>query len=188
MMKKILVLLLVLGMASWAHAGLINVVMTGYDDNDGSGDITASDIVYIAIALPDGVSSDGYDLDLHVSGPGALQEVNGGPGPNHAAGIGMWEYSGIANNGIAQMAEVHLMGTWIGQDLIWGLAIHCEGRGNVLVDLTLNGGTRADPEGGNNWQNLTEADLGDLTIVQVPEPMTIALLGLGSLLALRRRK
>lgn len=186
-MKKFLVLLMVLGMASWAHAGLIDVVMTGYDDLDQDGEISESDIVYIAITLPGAGTSDGYDLDLHVSGPGTLMEVDGGPNPNHQPGVGMWSYSGIENNGIAKMEEVHLMGQFTG-DLIWGLAIHCDGLGEVLVDLTLNVGARVDPDGGDNYQDLTEADLGDLTIVQVPEPMTIALLGLGGLLALRRRK
>jgi hypothetical protein len=182
MMKKILVLLMVLGMASWAHAGLINVVMSGYDDLDQSDSITASDIVYIEIWLADGATSDGYDLDLHVSGPGVLQEVDGGPTANHQAGIGLWMYSGIAANGIAQMSEVTFAAFNDQTALIGGLAIHCEGEGDVLVDLTLNGDTRV------NGVSVAEADLGDLRIVQVPEPMTIALLGLGGLLALRRRK
>jgi hypothetical protein len=186
MMKKCLILLLVLGMASLAHAGQINVVMSGYDDLDQSDSITESDIVYIKIALADGATSDGYDLDLHVSGPGTLMEVDGGPTPNHQQGVGMWAYSGIENNGIAQMTEAHLFGQFTG-DLIWGLAIHCDGEGDVLVDLTLKD-ARVDPAGGDAYQQLTEADLGDLVIVQVPEPMTIALLGLGGLLALRRRK
>lgn len=178
-MKKFLILLMVLGMASWANAGMIDVVVTGYDDNDGSGDISPSDLIYIAITVPVG-GSGGYDLDLHVSGPGTLQEVDGGPNANHQMGMGMWLYSGIANNGIARMVEV-TMGTMPG-DLVWGLAIHCDDIGDVLVDLTLAGTTRVD------GVVLTEADLGDLVIVQVPEPMTIALLGLGSLFMLRRRK
>lgn len=178
-MKKLLVLMLVLTIPSFANAGLIDVVVTGYDDNDSSGDISPSDLVYIAITVPVG-GSGGYNLDLHVSGPGTLQEVDGGPNLNHQPGMGMWMYSGIVNNSIAQLVEVS-MGTMPG-DLVWGLAIHCEGEGDVLVDLTLAGDTRVD------GQLLTEADLGDLTIVQVPEPMTIALLGLGGLFMLRRRK
>lgn len=180
-MKKILVLLMVLGMSSWAYAGMIDVVIDGYDDNDQSGDISPSDLIYIKITVGDGYGgSGGYDLDLHVSGPGTLQEVDGGPTANHQMGMGMWVYSGIANNSIDRMVEVS-MGSMPG-DLIWGLAIHCDGEGDVLVDLTLNGTTRVD------GVVLTEADLGDLVIKQVPEPMTIALLGLGGLLALRRRK
>ena len=187
-MKKCLILLLVLGMASWAHAGLINVVMSGYDDLDQSDSITESDIVYIEIWLANGATSDGYDLDLHVYGPGTLMEVDGGPNANHQMGVGMWAYSGIVDNDIAQMTEAHLFGQFNSATaLIGGLAIHCDGEGDVLVDLTLKA-ARVDPEGGDAYQNLTEADLGDLTIAQVPEPMTIALLGLGGLLALRRRK
>jgi len=39
-----------------------------------------------------------------------------------------------------------------------------------------------------DWVNAVEADFGDLIIYQIPEPMTVALLGLGGLFLLRRRK
>jgi hypothetical protein len=190
MMKKILVLLLVLGMASWAHAGLINVVADGVGDMGHAGTaldpLAIGEVLKIKITLAAGASSDGYDLDLHVTGAGQLAESAGGI--NYAPGIGMWTYSGIVGNSIAQMSEIHLMGQWKDQDLIWNLEIECTGEDDVLVDLTLNGGTRVDPMGGTAYVDLGEADLGDLVIYQIPEPMTIALLGLGGLLALRRRK
>jgi hypothetical protein len=180
-MKKLLVVTLVLAMASIANAGMIDVVMEGYDDVDQSGTITASDIIYIDIYS--NVLLDGYDLDLHVAGPGVLSEHSGGPTANHQTGM-MWFYSGIASNGIAQMMDAWLMGSSQVGFLIGGLAIHCEGEGDVLVDLTIGQG--ATREYGTGYI-LQEGDLTDLVITQVPEPMTIALLGLGGLF-LRRRK
>lgn len=62
-------------------------------------------------------------------------------------------------------------------DLPGGLAFdylfHCEGEGTVVIEL---------------WEDPDYTNVADtLTITQIPEPMTVALLGLGGLL-LRRRK
>ena len=173
-MKKLLVLMLVFTITSFANAGLIDVVIRGYNDNDGSGDISPSDLVYIAITITPPHTSDVFDLGLYVTGPGTLQEVDGGPN------LPFYFYSGIKDNAIARMAN-YIIGGVFTNDLVWGLAIHCDGPGPVTVDLTLNGQTKVDD------QPITEADLGDLTIYQVPEPMTAALLALGGLLLLGRR-
>ncbi|MHC4634756.1 MAG: hypothetical protein ACYSYU_06025, partial [Planctomycetota bacterium] len=93
-MKKLLVVTLVLAIASLANAGMIDVVMESYDDVDQSGSITESDIIYIQIVSNVQAGLDGYDLDLHVVGPGALSEHSGGPAENHVAGGIGWTYSG----------------------------------------------------------------------------------------------
>lgn len=191
-MKKVLIF--VLALATVASAGLIDVVVVGHDDLDEDGVISPSDIVYIDIVnniVDTGTSGlIAYDLDLHVSGPGTLVEVNGGPESNHQVddwgGMG-WAYSGLdLENGFSKATDSWLIGFADAGVLVSGLAIHCDGRGDVIVDLTLGLGDTGygDP---TSPTIMLETDLGDLVIEQIPEPMTIALLGLGGLF-LRRRK
>lgn len=185
-MKRLLVLMLVLTIPSFANAGLINVVTDGVGSMGHAGTIHdplwTGEIIQIKISLADGHTSDGYDLDLHVTGPGTLQEVNGGPNVNHQVGMGMWMYSGIEGNSIARMSEI-TFGAFTG-DLVWGLQIHCDGPGEVTLDLGLNDLRITKVDGEIVWPD----GLGDLTIYQVPEPMTAVLLALGGLALLRRRK
>ena len=199
-MRKLCAVLMVLAMTSTASAGLINLQVDtdtghgippgGWADNNENGIIDASDDIYLTITLPAG-TSDGYNLDIDVTGPGTLSEYGGGPLANHALAVseGMFPmtYSGIGGDGnIDQIMHQDFMGAWAGPiDLVWGLVLHCDGVGPVTLDLTLNGATRVDL--GAGWINLEEGDLGNLTIVQVPEPATLVLLGLGGLF-LRRRK
>jgi hypothetical protein len=79
--------------------------------------------------------------------------------------------------------------------LVWDLYVTNTGTGSsISIDLTLGGTTHywnySDTSGnpyGSDY-NAAEGDLGDLTIYTVPEPATVALLGLGGLLLLRRRR
>jgi len=75
------------------------------------------------------------------------------------------------------------------------IAIHCTGDGDVTV--TVAAATEACPYGmpivnslETGWANEADdsASGGMLTIYQVPEPMTMALLGLGGLALIRRRR
>lgn len=188
-MKKILVILTVFGIASIANAGLIDVVVTN-NDEDTSGSYTLNDTVDIEIWLTGGIS-DGYDLDLHVTGPATLSEHGGGPITIHQLAVSEamfpFVYSGLAGNSISQMSHVDFMGTFDALSaLVGGLQVSLDDVNQwVNIDLTLNGATRVDIGGG--WIPVTEDDLGDVSFYVLPEPATIALLGLGGLL-LRRRK
>jgi len=220
-MKKVLALLLVLGMASAASATIIDVVTvdiglsggrTGAIDNK----LMPSDIIGITIVLnynenPWGAtypSYDGYllsmmDLDLHTTGLGTLdtsydKNLNPYITFDDRFGATYWEQDVTGD-------FVHITGpgpvTGIqsqpgGAVLVWDIVFHCDGEelDPVILDLTLAGTSQYSPlramSGGpypDDWIFMTEADLGDLVIYQVPEPMTIALLGLGGLF-LRRRK
>jgi hypothetical protein len=219
-MKKLLVLMLVLGLASVASATVIDVVpvdvgtsggrLGGMDDTLQVGDVIGLKLVLNANAYAGYPSYDGYvlssmDLSLDVVGAGSLSA-----GTVDKAGAPVWKYDaglspfgvvddGDISNGLSQIAGVALSpvgGTdSIPNDLMWDLLLTCTGGGDVLIDLGINGlteyGEFSTPSGGNygQWLAATDADLGDLVIHQegVPEPMTIALLGLGGLL-LRRRK
>ena len=237
MMKKLLILMLVLGLASLAGASVIDVVTVGVGSLGHAGTsndpLVPSETIEIGIVLNhnpypgfpayDGYTLDGMDLDLHVSGPGTLSV----PGIYAAkdpywridddikfhAGFDMTGHSGtpddsgtpypeveyepmIVGNAIEMMMAADMENIVGPATLVWNLFIRCDGLGEVLVDLTRHGTVHywnytTPPEGGGDpygaEQFAVEADLGDLTIHQIPEPMTIGLLGLGGLF-LRRRK
>ena len=218
MMRKVLALMLVLGMTSAVNAGIIDVVTSGLGDMGHAGTsadpLELGETIEIKIVLnadPDptwygGIGYAGYDgwylnamdLDLEVSGPAQLAELGTLPlkRMKHHVDFATWAEPepAVVDNAIAYMAGV-VSGDGIQgpTDLVWNLIITCTGNGPVVVDLTLNGLSRYTDgpvswDMGNEWIEMTEGDLGDLIIHQViPEPMTIALLGLGGLFLRRRR-
>ena len=228
-MRKLLILMLVLGIASLANATIIDVVTVGVGSLGHAGTsedpLEESETIEIKIVLnfndnPSPPPQDGYllssiDLDLHVSGPGTLAA-----GTWYYTYYPLWQKNTLLSpfnvvdsydttpwdsigDGIDQFTGVTGAGPIRGPaDLIWDLIIHCDGPGNIVIDLTagtteLGAGQYApftnatgqlpkpDPPG---WVAMVEADLGDLVIYNVPEPATIALLGLGSLVLMRRRR
>lgn len=238
MMKKVLALMLVLGMTSVVNAGIIDIVTVGEGSMGHAGTsedpLVPSETIEIAIVLNhnpyagyptyDGYVIDTMDLDLHVSGPATL-EVPGvfnkggeriGDDLEHHEDWDVWSQSG-ASDGTVEGYEPLIVGNSIGQllggsfgyilgsdpaggpavpptQLVWNLILHCDGVGPVTLDLTLMGSTHyweySNPSGLPYGDDAyaTEGDLGDLVIHQIPEPMTIALLGLGGLFLRRRRK
>jgi hypothetical protein len=226
-MKKLLVLMLVLGLASAASATVMDVVpvdvglsagrLGGMDDALEAGDVIGLKIVLNSNPYPGTTypSYDGYilssmDLSLDIVGNGSLDAgTYGKTGPQ-------WKYNanlspfgvvddGDISNGLDQISGVALTpvqppltGSVGPVDVMWDLLLECTGGGDVLVDLGINGVTQyavwSDATGAgpsviplSEYLDATDNDLGDLVVHQVPEPMTIALLGLGGLL-LRRRK
>ena len=225
MMKKVLALILVLGMTSLANATIIDVVTVGLGDMGHAGTsedpLVESETIAIQIVLNhnpytgypafDGYGLDGMDLDLHVSGAGSLEvvqkEIMIAPGVfewvddlQYHEDFGVWTQSDplIVGNQIASMSGGVLEGGIQSQEggtpLVWNLLIHCDGRGEILVDLTLAGSTRVSEYWNSStdepypeWFYAEEIHLGDLVLYSIPEPMTIALLGLGGLFLRRRR-
>jgi hypothetical protein len=62
------------------------------------------------------------------------------------------------------------------------LVLHCLAAGDVTLTVTALEGTKLD----GVW--ITDEVLHTLIIHQIPEPMTLTLLGLGSLILVRRKK
>jgi hypothetical protein len=170
-MKKLLVLLLVFGLASAANAAIVSLSVDGVNPSDGTEDID--------VASPTIVLSVLDDTDTHVW----LMEVTvlkadatlGTPTPTvKAGGMASWN-------------------DW--SDATWW-----------IYELSTAGSPPDTPLAGQQWyMNLTSlkglgetftVNIGEygmpvahsIEFTMVPEPMTVALLGLGGLLLLRRRK
>jgi hypothetical protein len=178
-MKKILILLLVLGLASSANAALTLVSSDG-DTLDPAGAAYPS-ATRIGIYNDTAAAGQGQITVLAFSAaePGAwvgTDETFYSP-PSLGPG-GTSQYYGVIDFGMGPMD------TWYsdaapaspdpyGIGTLVDYGFNCTGMGTVTILLLA--------------QDLA-TELDRLTITQIPEPMTIALLGLGSLFLLRRRK
>lgn len=165
-MKKLLVLMLVLGMSSLASAG---ISLSGIP----AAPIAEGDVVSIGIVNDDAAGYVAY-LSVYYISEGGFSMSNLRLGPD-AGDFTSWidyTYSDIWE------AEVTLAstpgsnpvaGTWFLADFT------CTLKGvNVMVEL---------------WDAADlSAPIETAMIEQIPEPMTLALLGLGGLFMLRRRK
>jgi|GEM_PF-2056883 len=217
-MKKLLGLLTFFAMVNIAGAAVLKVVPVDIAQSGGrlggpQDPLEESDTIGLAIVLEnnpfylneqhypqyDGYYLSGLDIDLDVTGPATLsvgEDISGNPDLGVNAGLSFFNWTGIVGNAIGQMSGVALTPVGPGEaDIIWNLLLHCDGAGDpVVIDLTLGGLSdyaeyeKTGTGGSWVWAAFTEGDLGDLVIYQIPEPMTVALLGLGGLFLLRRRK
>jgi hypothetical protein len=178
MMKKLLVLSLVLGVASLASAGLD---LSGYDGSV----LNVNDTVALSVSTNADVTA--FQLFNYVvivkSGNGTL---SGGTaaygnilGDLPIGGFNVGEYSGMAATYLASFMNMPTAGT----EFVSDIGFTCTGAGDVVVELWTV--VDMDPSEADDFQLDTLED--SITISQVPEPATLALLGLGALV-LRRKK
>jgi hypothetical protein len=177
-MKKLLVLLLVLGMTSWASADIISAIRINNDAQTTMADITIDLTAGMSSAV-DG--SGGYWALISSSTdvfntPDAANPVGGG-----ATTALVPDASGIYGDA----GDTGLLPYGVG---VYGFF------GSYGVTWSTGAGAYADSFTGNNeYVSLFLIDdffstATHVKTVRVPEPMTVALLGLGGLFMLRRRK
>jgi len=182
-MKKLLVLALVLTMASMSSAAL-KIAVNGVID--GTVTLQASETAVISIYTDAAIGFGSGDwAGVGLMAPTALATITGGavsftsePGlsiQGTIEGAAMPPMTG--QEGIGLTLSVTGANIPANTLLFDGFILHCEGSGPTVVSLW---GTTQYVE----WDG---GQLAGVTITQIPEPMTMALLGLGGLF-LRRRK
>lgn len=189
-MKKILVLVLVLGLASAAHAGFSISVGGNPAPPDSEITLLPSETIILDIH-GDGATPSPSNVWMFVEGPGS---INGGDivyAGSLSAYLDLDEAAAVVGGTPEQLLQSFgdILGTTL-VDLSYsiyadgsptpppldgtltdGIVFHCEGPGDVIVTIA---------------SDLFEV-YDRLVIHQIPEPMTLGLLGLGGLF-LRRRK
>jgi hypothetical protein len=166
MMKNILIVFTVLAMASTASANLQLSVDGALDIEEIT--IATSDIVIIDIH-GDGVTSSSNEFYVNVSGPVSV-DISGATVPwNPDSPFGWLELA--PGSYFVDLAKPIVPPPDLPAEMLAdGMALHCEDLGDVTVTL------------------LVGSELHDsVTIHQIPEPITLALMGVGGLF-LRRRK
>jgi len=205
-MKKFLLLMLVLGLASVASAGVIpdgTLVFTvdGVPQPDEIGlpgdqwyPILPSDIIELDLELLQGHTAFGLTFDYILSNAQAELITDGASGdyPDLPLMTDIefptdWDLDGTTP--IVEPQLVRITMSQVFSPAIEGpavlmkeLYVHCLDTTDVVLEILIGGTTTID------GITYTEGLVHTLTIHQIPEPMTIALLGLGGLFALRKRK
>ena len=182
-MKKLLVLLMVLGMTSFAGADLIFTI-NGEPQPD-TIYLQPSETVELDLELAQGETVQCYQVTYELSNEQAEFLTSGTVFPWGSLAPGKIN----AQDGTAPVSWVEIAADNLFSGspgplvLMQGLILHCTDPTPVVMTVTVSERTIIDGQ---------EIPIGTvlhtLEIIQVPEPMTIALLGLGGLLLRRRRK
>lgn len=199
-MKKLMVLLMVFGITSMAGAGVIDVQISSLNNEP------IDPVDYIEI-----VESDWVNLDIYYIPDGSeyigqisCELTTAGIGTMDMTDLtfpeGAWDMDETWSPGITEVTagKVYTLtysegmtGSGSAGILVDHILVHCDGfPGDITVSITadvLYGGIGTMD---NNWRTIGSGlEYGPgVTIHNIPEPMTIALLGLGGLFLIRRRK
>jgi hypothetical protein len=204
MMKKLLVLLLVFGITSVAHAGYVDILIVSLNGEfiDPVKEITISESDWVDIDIIYSTATEGQRMtqcfvELLLTGMGTLDvsdltfpegvyDFDATYSPGTTEVVAGKQYLLQYSEGIAGTGVVYPGGIAIDHILV-----HCDDfPDEVVVTMTdapvAGAGTMEMDPFGLVGMGIT---LGPaITITQIPEPMTIALLGLGGLFLLRRRR
>jgi hypothetical protein len=184
-MKKFLLLMLILGLATSAQAGLIFTVWGEPQPEEIW--IYPSEVIEIDLEIGDGQNIFGYGIDYVLTNNQAEFITDGrleGTLPIQfpavfelASKITVDEPQQVSITG-SQLFGAALEGP---QVIMKDLYIHCLEMTDVVLEIYALPGTTVD---GQPLEGLVHT----LTIHQIPEPMTLTLLGLGGLFLVRRKK
>jgi len=212
-MRRLLALVLVLGLASVANAGL----MLSVNGEPAPDEITLapSDSIILDIQVMDGTELGGFDLAVQMQGPGSLDPANvvfeqtpntrqyfGAPFNMWVTDVRAWGSGDVATIDASADAlrisagnlDFNTVGPYTLMD---GLLFHCEGEGDVLIELIALDTTVytliEEGEGVGTIDGVGQiydagAVVDSILIHQIPEPMTLSLLAMGGLALLRRRR
>jgi hypothetical protein len=178
-MKKLLILTLVLGLASVANAHLIFTVNGQPQDPKIDPPLYPSQTIELDLELSADETIHGYQLSYALSNPQAELLWDGVVFPWASAVPGKTlntspQYGEIT---ATQFLMDEVQGPLV---LMQGLIVHCLEATDVILEIY---GEVTYVAGGDS----IPIEPHTLLIPQIPEPMTIALLGLGGLLLRRRR-
>jgi hypothetical protein len=184
-MKKLVALILVLGFSSLANAGLIFTVNGEPQPEEIS--LTPSETITLDLHLAQDQKMWGFTLDYVLSNDQAefvWDSIEFPDGDKFYLNAKTTRtepqmVSITASNFLSPAIDGPL-------DLMDGLVIHCVEMTDVVLEVKAQSGTQFGPDGTEVIAPGTV--LHTLTIHQIPEPATMALLGLGGLFLLRRRK
>ena len=175
-MKKMLMLILILGIASFANAAIslqTSTSGTSFSDPGAAITLLPSDTVWIGVNQDIAENFAAYVI-MDTTSLGSWTGLSAIYSPPALAAVVGWTYygTGVDPGMDAWFGDFTLPGLEQGGPGVFGaVQFHCEAPGDVLITLYDEAFVPVDT----------------LTIHQIPEPATMALLGLGGLF-LRRRK
>ena len=190
-MKKLLILMLVLGMASFASATLspaFDIVDTTANDpyDKAPNDPNSANL---KVVLNAGYEIDAYDFGITHTDTGTLDGAFGHDAALAQMGGGFAASKSLAAD-LVTASDMFFSNQVGALDMITGFDItlsKVDGNNMVITLAGAGSGGRYKATGGD-WVNYSAGEvLATLDLETVPEPITIVLLGLGGLF-LRRRK
>ena len=166
---------------------VIDLVANGLGDQGHAGTVAdplvAGETVPIKLVLNSGFWLSSMDLTLEVSGPaslsvggivtksGTVYELEGNPNLILIPEFTVDENGNIPSNTIDRMQATSFLALQGPDDLVWNMFITCTGEGNVPIDLRISGQSDySEISSTGPWSQMTESDLGDLTLHQIVPP------------------
>ena len=198
MMKKVLVLMLVLGISSMASAGTVDLVISSLNGDaiDPVSEITIGESDWVNLDIVYSDDGDGLTLiqlstTVVVSGLASLDLTQ------LTIPAGMWDPDTTYSPGVDGDSMLYSVGFLYppygaldGDIAIDHILVHCDSDDPTnIVTVTLADKLVAGLGTINEYYSAVAMGNGvTITQEQIPEPMTLALLGMGGLFLVRRKK